>query len=106
MTEHLTPAQRVGRQVRLAMIEQGKTQNDIAAILGLTHQAVSRRMLGDVAFRSDELIAIGEWLGVQPSRFLRPIPRPRKPAGAEHARDPDDDVDAEGDRARPRVGAA
>lgn len=73
----ITPAEQVGRQVRAALAEQLRPQRDLEAVLGLTHTAVSRRMLGQMCFRADELIAIAEHLGVDPGRFLAPIPQQR-----------------------------
>lgn len=106
MTESISAALRVGRHVRAALVESAKTQQDVAVVLGLTHQAVSRRLLGQTAFRVDELIAIAEYLGVEPARFFRPIPQPRRAPRAEPAHELGDDVDAEADLAGARAGAA
>jgi transcriptional regulator with XRE-family HTH domain len=86
MSERLTTAQQIGRQVRKVLVEQGRTQNDLAAVLGLTHGSLSRRTLGQVSFKADELVDIANFLGVEPARFLQPIPEPR--ARAEPLEDP------------------
>lgn len=75
----MTGAQHVGRQVRVALAEHGRHQTDLAAELGLTPSALSRRTSGQVSFRADELIEIAAYLGVNPARFLQPIPAPRPP---------------------------
>lgn len=82
MSEDITRAQHVGRLVRAALTEHGRTQNDVADVLGLTYAAVSRRILGHVSFRADELMQIAEQLGIEPSRFLRRVPQPRAPQAA------------------------
>ena len=73
----ITAAERVGRHVRAALAEHAKQIRDLEPILGFTHAAVSRRLSGQIPFRCDELIAIGEALGVDPGRFLAPIPQQR-----------------------------
>lgn len=77
MTEPYTPAQRVGHQVRVALVEHHVAQVEIAELLGLTHASIGRRVAGHVSFRADELIRIAEHLGVEPERFFRPVPEPR-----------------------------
>lgn len=77
MTTEYTPAQRVGHQVRVALVEHHVSQVDIARLLGLTHVSIGRRVSGAVPFRVDELIQIAEYLGVEPERFFRPVPQPR-----------------------------
>ena len=73
----ITRAQSIGRKVRAALAEVGKTQADVSRALGLTQDAVSRRIVGRVAFRGDELMQLAEYLGVDPGRFLQPICEPR-----------------------------
>lgn len=46
------------------MARRGKTQADVAAVLGKRRQQVSQRLLGRVPFRLDELQTIAELLDV------------------------------------------
>lgn len=46
------------------MARSGKTQADLAAAIGKTRQAVSRRLTGLTTFRLDELQAIADLLCV------------------------------------------
>ena len=94
MSEINSGAQRVGRNVRVALVEHGTTQQDIAQVLGLVQSGVTRRLLGEVCFRADELLAIAEHLGVDPGRFFRPIPQPRRRPRIEDLPPTSDDVDA------------
>jgi transcriptional regulator with XRE-family HTH domain len=45
------------------MREQRKTQAELAARLGISQAAVSRRLSGEVDFRVKEMLIIDEWLG-------------------------------------------
>jgi transcriptional regulator with XRE-family HTH domain len=81
----LTLAEQIGRQVRAALAEQRKRQEDLAEVLGMTQASVSRRVLGKQAFGGDELIIIARYLGVDPARFLQPLPCAR-PAESSPAR--------------------
>lgn len=49
--------------LRAEMARQGKTQNDIAELLGKTKQTVSMWMLGKTEPRISEARRIAEWLG-------------------------------------------
>ncbi|MEE3066541.1 MAG: helix-turn-helix transcriptional regulator [Actinomycetota bacterium] len=62
----------VARNVRAELARRGKTQEDIAGLLGFTRQAVSRRFLGRVEFRVNELQAIAEYLDVPMSALVDP----------------------------------
>lgn len=77
MQNSLTRAETVGRQVRALLAERGMNQAELAMALGMTGNALSRRISGKLSFRADELMQIAEQLGVDPGRFLRPIPLPR-----------------------------
>lgn len=46
------------------MARLGKTQADIAKVLGITRQAVSRRLVGATVFRIDEIEKIAALLNV------------------------------------------
>lgn len=52
------------------MARHSKTQDDIAELLNLSRQAISRRMLGHIQFRVDELQKIAELLNVSVSDLL------------------------------------
>ncbi len=52
-------------------------QAELATALGMTGNALSRRVSGKLSFRADELMQIAEYFGVDGGRFLRPIPEPR-----------------------------
>lgn len=84
VSQTITRAQSVGRQVRAALAEYGVHQSGLADALGMTSDAMSRRIAGKVSFRADELMQIAEHLGVDPGRFLRPVPELLRnaPAGA------------------------
>jgi transcriptional regulator with XRE-family HTH domain len=75
--QSITRAQSVGRQVRAVLAEYDMQQSELAKALGMTGNAISRRITGKLCFRADELMAIAEHLGVDPARFFRPVPEPR-----------------------------
>lgn len=52
------------------MARQRKTQGDLAVVLGLSQQAVSRRVSGALAFDVAELHTIADWLGVPVARLI------------------------------------
>lgn len=54
----------VSANIRAEMARRGKTQADVAAVLGKRRQQVSQRLLGRVPFRLDELQTIAELLDV------------------------------------------
>lgn len=49
---------------------KGTKQEDLADLLGITRQAVSRRLLGRVDFRVAELQAIADYFGIPISTLL------------------------------------
>lgn len=65
-----THGQSVAGNVRAEMARRRVPQTRIAAALGLTQQAVSRRLTGRVAFRSDELAVVARVLGVPAASLL------------------------------------
>jgi hypothetical protein len=69
MTNHST-AGRVASEVRAELARQRKTATDMAAVLYMTGHTAGRRLNGDVPFDVVELVALGAWLGVDPSKFL------------------------------------
>ncbi len=52
------------------MARRRKTQADLAPVLGVTRQAVSRRLTGDVPLTVDELAAIADFLDVPVTQLL------------------------------------
>lgn len=52
------------------MARRKNSQSDIAALLGLSQAAVSRRLSGDVDFTSSELAALAKHLEVPVSAFF------------------------------------
>ena len=83
MQNSLTRAETVGRQVRALLAERGMNQAELALAMGMTGNALSRRISGKLCFRADELMEIAERLGVDPGRFLRPIPLPSRGGDAD-----------------------
>lgn len=54
----------VSGNIRAELARQRKTQEHLAAVLGITRQAISRRMRGYVVFDIDELRKIAHYLDV------------------------------------------
>lgn len=63
----LTHTERVTRNLRAEMSRAGINQTAVAAHLGLSQQAISRRMSGRTSFTVDELAHVAELLGVSVS---------------------------------------
>lgn len=66
----LTPTAHTGRNVRAEMARAGVSQADLAARVGLSQSALSKRLRGVVPFRVDELDAIARVLRVTASDLL------------------------------------
>lgn len=60
----ITHSERVAGAVRAEMARRRVTQGQLAAHLGLSQVAVSRRVLGQTPFDVDELFAAAEFLNV------------------------------------------
>ena len=56
--------------IRAELARKGKTQADLAELLGITQQGISRRMLGHVDFRLGEITKIADFLGVTVAALL------------------------------------
>ena len=56
--------------IRAELARNGKTQADLAELLGITRQGVSQRLLGRVDFRLRELSLIADFLGVTVTALL------------------------------------
>lgn len=65
----------IAAEVRAEMSRQRKTQDDLAAVLGVTQQSVSPRVRGLQSFRAEELKAVAEWLNVPVSQFMDAVRR-------------------------------
>lgn len=62
---------RVARNVDAAMRASGYSQNRLAPRLGVTQQALSRRLTGDVAFDVDELAVIARLLNTSVESLVK-----------------------------------
>lgn len=67
-----TRATRSAERVRELARSRGASQQDLAAAIGLTQQAVSRRLNGQVEFRLNELQGIAALLEVPLEQLLAP----------------------------------
>lgn len=65
-----TVGEQVGANVKAEMSRKGKTQNDLARVLGMSQVGVSRRLRGVTAFNVDELAAVSEALQVPIDKLL------------------------------------
>jgi len=73
-------AVRVAGEVRAAMARRGVSQTALAAALGMSQAAVSRRLRGAIPLDVKELAAIAEILGVPMSVLVAPEIRDDVPA--------------------------
>jgi hypothetical protein len=62
----------IAAEIRAEMARQRKTVEGAGLILGLSKQAVSQRWRGARDFRTHELMALAEWMGVPLDQFLPP----------------------------------
>lgn len=69
-----TPAERVAAEVRAYLARERRTQRELAEHLGLSQQAVSRRLTGAQAFNINELHAVADYLGIDMTRLIAPQP--------------------------------
>lgn len=54
----------VSRRIRVELARKDKKRADLARALGISQQAMSRRMSGEVPFNVQELASAAEFLGV------------------------------------------
>lgn len=59
--------------IRAELARLGKTQGELAPLLYMTHQAVSKRMKRHEPFTDDELVRIAKFLGVPVARLKRKV---------------------------------
>lgn len=60
-----------GLEVRAALARNGKTQDDLAAHLGLSQTAVHRRVTGRVPFNVNELAQVAAFFGIDVRTLVR-----------------------------------
>jgi transcriptional regulator with XRE-family HTH domain len=60
----------IAAAVRAEVARHRKTQREIAAVLGLHQAGVSKRLLGEIPFRAEEIAALAAWLDVEPNILL------------------------------------
>lgn len=65
-----TTAERIGANIRAEMARAGMSQTSLAAVLGISQPAVSKRLLGKQAFDVDELTRVADALGLDPASLL------------------------------------
>lgn len=68
-----TTTRRVAANLRAELARQGMTQDDLAAALGVSQQAISRRLLGRGSLTVDDLEALARVLDTTPERLLAPM---------------------------------
>ena len=64
------PSESIGAEVRGLLAKHKISQSAAGQHLGLSHAALSRRLLGEVPFNVDELVAIAALLGVPTQQLL------------------------------------
>jgi transcriptional regulator with XRE-family HTH domain len=74
LMQSLVPAQRVGLEIKVRMTRAGLKQADLAAVLGLSRAAVSRRLNGEIPFDVAELDLVAELLGTTSSALVEEEP--------------------------------
>ena len=62
----------IAAEVRAEIFRQHKTQDDLAALLGLSQPSISARLLGRRSFRAEELKTVADWLQVPLSQLTSP----------------------------------
>ena len=66
--------ERVTSEIRAEIARQQRRQSDLVDILEVSQSGVSARLNGRIDLTLNELVAIADWLGVDPSDwFARPF---------------------------------
>lgn len=65
-----TVAERVGANVRAEMTRAGISQTELAAVLGVSQPALSKRLLGKQVFDVEELTRVAEALRLDVAELL------------------------------------
>jgi len=60
----------VSRHIKAEMVRNGKTQADLANLLGITQQGISRRLIGRTPFPMAEVITLAAYFGVDVTYLL------------------------------------
>lgn len=60
----------ISGEVRAEMARQKKRQDALAAALGISESGASKKLHGERAFRTDELLKLAHFLGVPVTQFL------------------------------------
>lgn len=60
----------VARHIKAEMVRNGRNQAEIATLLDLTQQAVSRRLIGRTPFQMAEVIVLAQYFGVDVAYLL------------------------------------
>ncbi len=70
----IDPRAHIAAEVLAEMGRQRKSQEDLAAVLGVTRQSVNLRLREGAiqSFRAEELAAVAEWLQVPITQFTTP----------------------------------
>jgi transcriptional regulator with XRE-family HTH domain len=71
MTTTQTPHELVAAEIRAELARQRIPQSRLAAVLGISEVGVSRRMRGETPLDINELVKVGEFLGLDVSALLK-----------------------------------
>ncbi|WP_342320215.1 helix-turn-helix domain-containing protein [Corynebacterium mayonis] len=77
--------QAIGITVNDLLFRQQKTRRQLAAAMGLSHQAVSRKVLGQVGWSVSDLYAVADFFGLEvadllPRRVEAPVKNEKSPS--------------------------
>ena len=65
-----SPTESVAAAVRAELARKRRTGVQLAELMGITQQSVSKRLCGNTPFSVTELVLVAEWLDIAPSVFL------------------------------------
>lgn len=66
----ITTNQAVASEIRAEIARQQRRQSDLADVLGLSQASVSARLTGRVELTITDVVAIANWLGVNPTEWF------------------------------------
>jgi transcriptional regulator with XRE-family HTH domain len=66
----VTERERIAAEVRAEIARQGKTQRQVAELIGMAQQLLQVRLAGSRSFRAEEIAKLAEVLGVPVDQFL------------------------------------